>query len=399
MRNVLIIMSTLGMGGAEKSLISMLNTIDPAFLNENGISIDILIADTTGVLYRQIPSYIRIIHCPWLFKILASPKENALKNSRSKVGTLVLKAFWKFSSLMIHEPLYEIEKYWKANKTFIPRLKGEYDVCLAYMNGLTTYYAIDKVTANKKYVWVHTDYNKLMCSDGFNKAYFEKADGIITISQKCAENIVEHFPQLKGTIQVIENISSGELIRQQADMFFPNEYRSTDSIRIVSVGRLNVNKGFDVGIEAARILADRGRCFDWFLVGEGEERASLESSIRKNKLENRVHLLGMRENPYPYVKNADIYFQPSRNEGKSIALDEAKILFRPIVAANYATVHDAIISGVDGLICELTPQALADGLETLMENKKLAEDFQFRLQSSEQGNSGEIQKYYGLMLS
>ena len=205
-------MSTLGMGGAEKSLISMLNTIDPAFLNENGISIDILIADTTGVLYRQIPSYIRIIHCPWLFKILASPKENALKNSRSKVGTLVLKAFWKFSSLMIHEPLYEIEKYWKANKTFIPRLKGEYDVCLAYMNGLTTYYAIDKVTANKKYVWVHTDYNKLMCSDGFNKAYFEKADGIITISQKCAENIVEHFPQLKGKIQVIENISSGELV-------------------------------------------------------------------------------------------------------------------------------------------------------------------------------------------
>ena len=146
------ILCTLSMGGAEKSLISMLNTIDTHFLKKNDISIDLLVADTSGVFYKQIPLYVNKIQCPYLFRVLASRKESAIKRSKLTIDVYVLKALWKFFSVALKEQLFEMEKYWKANKKFIPKLKGKYDVCLAYMNGMTTYYAIDKVKAKKKFV-------------------------------------------------------------------------------------------------------------------------------------------------------------------------------------------------------------------------------------------------------
>lgn len=399
MRKVLIVMNTLGMGGAEKSLISMLNTIDTNFLKKNDISIDFLIADASGVLYKQIPSYINIIKCPYLYRVLASPKENALKHSRIKADVYALKGIWKVSSSLLREKLFEMEKYWKANRKFIPNFKGEYDICFAYMNGMTTYYVIDKVNAKKKFVWVHNDYNKLTCTDDFNRFYFEKASGIITISQICVNSIIEHFPDIRDKVRMIENITPFKLIEEQSGEFFPPEYVHESATRIISIGRLSTQKGFDIGINAAKILADQGYQFNWYIIGIGEEKGNLEAELLKNGLNDMVHMIGIRENPYPYIKYADIFFQPSRFEGKSITLDEAKILAKPIVVSNYETVFDSIENGVNGLICDLNPKALAEGIALLMDNKEVAENLRKKLQLSENGNDLEIQKYYDLMLA
>ena len=399
MRKVLIVMNTLGMGGAEKSLISMLNTIDTNFLKKNDISIDLLIADASGVFYKQIPSYINIIKCPYLYRVLASSKENALKYSRVKVDIYALKGIWKVSSSLLREKLFEMEKYWKANKKFIPHFKGEYDICFAYMNGMTTYYVIDKINAKKKFVWVHNDYNKLTCTDDFNRFYFEKANRIITISQTCVNSIIDHFPEIRDKIQMIENISPLRIIKERSDEFFPPEYVHKSETRIISIGRLSMQKGFDIGINAVKILADRGYQFNWYIIGIGEEKENLETELIKKGINDMVHILGIRENPYPYIKYADIFFQPSRFEGKSITLDEAKILAKPIVVSNYETVYDSIENGVNGLICNLNPQALADGIASLMDNEKLALSLTENLQSNENGNESEIQKYYNLMLA
>lgn len=399
MKRVLIVMCTLFMGGAEKSLISMLNTIDIEFLKKNNISIDLLVADTSGVFYKQIPEYINIIKCPYLFSVLASQKKSAIRRSKIKIDVYVLKSLWKFSSVLLKEQLFDMEKYWKANRKLIPKLNREYDVCLAYMNGMTTYYAMDKVNAKKKFIWVHNDYNKLKCTDDFNKEYFEKADGIITISQICVNSLVEHFPKIKEKIQLIENISPFSYIRKRADEFFPDEYVDDKKTRIISIGRLNEQKGFDIGIEAIKILFDNGYKFNWYIIGEGEEKDKLEHMLAKEELKNVVHMLGVKENPYPYIKHADIFFQPSRFEGKSITLDEAKILAKPIVVSNYETVYDSIENGINGLICDLNSKDLADGIARLIDDKELALSFQKTLESSESGNDSEIKKYYSLMLA
>ena len=200
-------------------------------------------------------------------------------------------------------------------------------------------------------------------------------------------------------IRLIENISPFALIKKQAEEFFPCEYLNNEKTKVISIGRLNMQKGFDIGIDTVKILSDRGYQFNWYIIGAGEEKEKLEMEIAEKGLNHIVHLLGIKENPYPYIKYANIFFQPSRFEGKSITLDEAKILAKPIVVSNYETVYDSIENEVNGLICNLNPQALADGIASLMDNEKLALSFTENLQSNENGNESEIQKYYNLMLA
>lgn len=111
-----------------------------------------------------------------------------------------------------------------------------------------------------------------------------------------------------------------------------------------------------------------------------------------------IHLIGIRKNPYPYIKNADIFFQPSRYEGKSITLDEAKILEKPIVVSNYSTVYDSITSGVNGTICDLSPDGLEYGLQEMISNSDLRNRYIDMLRRAEKGNEYEIKKYVALML-
>src|SRR5690606_690821 len=144
---------------------------------------------------------------------------------------------------------------------------------------------------------------------------------------QCEAILKENFPTLKSKFDIMYNIVSPEAIRELAKENVPIR---TNAVTLVSVGRLNVQKGFDWAVEALKILVDRGFDLYWHVLGEGEERGRLESKIKELGLESRFILAGIKENPYPYVARADIYVQPSRFEGKSIAIDEAKILAKPI---------------------------------------------------------------------
>jgi glycosyltransferase involved in cell wall biosynthesis len=398
MKKVLIVMATLYMGGAEKSLISLLNTMDPQYLAEQRINIYLLTADSKSGLMKLIPEFVNVIECPTSFRTFALSKSRALSYSKIKLDVYIRKVMWSLSSKSTRSNLTKNELYWLSNKKFISNLPGEYDVCLAYMNGTSTYYAIDRVNAKKKFVWMHNEYGKLVYTDEYQKKYFDAADAVVTISERCVESILEHFPDLKDKVKMVENISVASLIFKQSEEYFPEEYYGYDGIKILSVGRLHEQKGFDIGLDSMKILKDMDINFRWYIVGEGDERSNLQKRILELGLQDYVYLLGLRENPYPYIKNADIFFQPSRFEGKSITLDESKILARPIVVSSYNTVYDSIKDGFNGLICELNHQSLAEGIKQLIENDFLRGTFTNNLKKNEYGNIEEVLKYYELML-
>ncbi len=397
MKKVLVVMSTLGMGGAEKSLISFLNMVEKDFLDDNKISIDFLTADSGSLLIQEIPSYINILKCPLRYKIWSLPINDAYKYCR-KTSVFFWKSIYKLNCKMSKCKATQNEVYWIANRKFIPRISNHYDVCIAYMNGGTTYFAIDKVKAKKKYVWVHNEYEKLNYTDEFQRDYFEQADGIITISERCVDSIINRFPEFSSKVKMIENISSSNIILKKADAYLPKEYEAIDDTIIVSVGRLVEQKGFDIGIDAVKLLINRGDKVKWYIVGEGSDRASLQKKIDVAGFEDTIYLLGIRENPYPYIKNADIFFQPSRFEGKSITLDEAKLLNKAIVVSNYSTVYDSIRDGENGSIANLDPEDLAKKIHQLIENPELKNKYQLNLASSEHGNEKEIYKYQEMLL-
>ncbi len=94
--------------------------------------------------------------------------------------------------------------------------------------------------------------------------------------------------------------------------------------------------------------------------------------INKYHLENIFYLIGLRENPYPYIKQADILVQPSKFEGKSVVLDEAKILFKSIIVTNYNSAGDQIVNDESGIIVPMNGKGIAEGLINLIinENKR-----------------------------
>ena len=275
----------------------------------------------------------------------------------------------------------------------IPPLKKEYDVAVAYLEGDPTYFCIDKIpNAKKKIVWVHNDYKSSGFPKKYDEFYFDKANKIVSVSDECVEILKQVFPTLRDKIVGLNNINSSTMIRKRALEYVPKDLDFSVPI-ILSIGRLVDQKGFDIAVNAAAILKDKGYIFHWYVLGEGNLRTALEKQIFKLGLEGCFSLLGLRDNPYVYLNNCNVFVQPSRYEGKSVVLDEAKVLSKPIIVTDYDTVEDQICDEKEGLIVEMSPEGVAKGIMRYLDNPNIAKKIVDYLKNHEYGNQSEIKKY------
>lgn len=390
-KKILFVMPGLYGGGAEKSLINLLNLLD-----YSKYEVDLLLFKHEGLFLGQVPKEVNVLPTPISLKYSFVPLDKeALKNIEAIkaeiiriIGTVICKLFYKKREKQARWEYFYIYS--------IKRLKGQYDVALAYLQGESSYYVIDKVIAPKKYIWIHNDYDKLEGSDSFNKKYFKKANGVISVSDRCVEILKRTFPDLKNKFYMLPNLTSATFIRKLATESFPKEYVEGVPV-LLSIGRLTRQKGFDFAIEAAAILKGKNILFKWFIIGTGELEKQLKAKINEKEVTDYIILLGARENPYPYIKNCDILVQTSRWEGKSVVLDEAKILCKPIVVTNYPTVYDQIDDGKEGMIVSMNTEDIADGIQKMLEKEELRNGFSKYLEVHEYGNQDEIQKYIDLI--
>ena len=177
-------------------------------------------------------------------------------------------------------------------------------------------------------------------------------------------------------------------VKKDDDPFFKESRK-----KIISIGRLNNQKGFDLAIDAAEILKERGIDFLWYVLGDGGLRNMLQEQIDKKGLQNNFVLAGIRKNPYCYISECDVFVQSSRFEGKSIALDEAKILCKPIVVTNYVTVVDSITHEKNGFITEINAKSIEEGIYRVLTEDRLRDSLVEELKSEDNGNEKEIEKY------
>lgn len=388
-RQLLFIMGTLENGGGERSLINLLQLID-----YNRYDVDLILFKERGIFLKQIPNEVNIVkgldilHFMYNDSIKKAFDFHYLKESFIHIfGTVISKivaksGFCKGQYRWLH--FYE---------KVIPKLDKKYDIAISYLEGETTYYLVDKVEAKKKISWVHTDYSKINADLSIDLKYFKKIDKIVSISDACVDILKNTFPSIADKFVCLPNLTSSKSIKFMAEQFVPSEFTKEDGIRIISIGRLVHLKGFDIAIDAARILKENKISFKWFVIGEGILKEELENMRKKYQLENNFELLGIRENPYPYLKNADIVVQPSRYEGKSMVLDEAKILCKPIVVTNYETVKDQITEN-EGLIVHMDAESLCKGIIKMIDEHEKYEKF---LEKHNYSNENKINDYYKMM--
>ncbi len=373
-KKILITGMSLNVGGAEKSLVNLLNLID-----YSKYDVDLLLFQKKGVFVKQIPRQVNIVTVREI-QVLFQGVKDTLNLDKLKIKDLKLcfiryaasfiqtKKWKQFDQIRLHRWMENYRKHIPENPTY-------YAAAIAYAGGETAYYMIDKVKADRKVYYFHSDYSKIDIDALLERQYVYSADVIATISDVCKNSLEKLFPEKAGDMYVLNNLSSPALIKKLADEYMPDELNVKDPLKIVSVGRLSIEKGFDMAVEAANILKKQNRDFVWVVVGDGKERQAIEEKIREYGLKDRFVLVGLKENPYPYIKNADVILQPSRFEGKSVVLDEAKILGKPAILTNYNSAPDQVRNGVDGLIVEMSPEGIAEGINTCIADRGMLSKF------------------------
>ena len=243
-------------------------------------------------------------------------------------------------------------------------------MAVAFLEGGSTYYVANHVKARLKAAFVHIDYSRAGYTREMDRNCYEKMDRIFTVSEEVRGTFLAVYPELADRVCVFQNLIDWDRVRslsRQEDGFADG----WSGIRVLTVGRLTGQKALDLSVQAMKLLKDQGIRARWYVLGEGEERASLTRLIRKLGLEQEFVLLGSSDNPYPYFRQADIYVHASRHEGKSIAVQEAVFLGCPVVLSDCSGNREQITDGVDGVLCELTAESIAEKVNLLIRDADL----------------------------
>lgn len=392
-KNILFIIPGLGVGGAEKSLVNLLSEFDYSKYN-----VDLFLLNKEGMFIEFLPKEVNILEQGENLKIFSRSLYQSIKGFLVK-GNIRL-AYNRTMFFLINKLFKnkgKAEQYtWKYLRSAIGKLDKNYDVAIGYLEKTSNYICVDCVQANKKIGWIHNDYRKLILDKNFDEKFFNKLNFLVTVSEKCEDIVIDEFPSLQDKVKLIYNVISKEMIYRLADEKIDGNEMPKDKINILSIGRLNNQKGFDMAIEACKKLIDNGNDICWTVIGEGNDRDKLEELIIKNGLNDSFRLIGVKKNPYKYMSKADVYVQPSRFEGKSIAIDEAKILCKPIVVTNFSTVLDQIKNDKNGIISEMNSKSLADKISNCIYDYELRNKLIKNLEKESSFADTEVEKLYCL---
>ena len=387
-KNILVVMpGPMELGGVERSLIGLLDSIDT-----DQYDVDLFVYGHHGPLFEQIPGNINI---------LPEVKELAyLRDSfRQKIvhGCFVSAAF-RLRDALLHKMGRSVnfDKTWASIVRFcVPKLKNQYDLALSFF--LPFDLLAEKVDAKVKLGWIHTDYSSENADWEVLLDQYSKVDYIIAVSQKCADAFAGKLPQLKSKIRVIENILPEKLIRQQAEAASIEDEMPAKGIRLLSIGRYCTAKNFDNVPDMCAHLLQYGLDVYWYIIGFGADEALIRQKIKEVGMEERVILLGKKENPYPYIKACDLYVQPSRYEGKCVSVLEAQMLGKPVIITRYPTSTSQLKDGVDGMIVPQDNEGCAAGIFELLKDADRMKMLVENCARNDYSNSAEIEKVMELL--
>ncbi|MBP3951513.1 glycosyltransferase [Bacillus suaedae] len=391
-KKLLFVIDSLAIGGAEKSLMSLLHVID-----EKKFEIDLMVFKKGGELEKFLPTYVNYLPMIDYFNFLK--RESGAWPSKFyyyRFKTSLNLRINNIKKLPLHSEQVVYNSIGKIMNHPVDRI---YDIAIAYSQGMPTYFVANRVKALKKMAWINTDYVNTLYDHNFDYDSYKRIDKIITVSMNTKDSVSKIREEYVNKVELILDIVDPAMIDQMASEGQVEEFdRST--VNILTVGRLESVKAFDKAIKVAKMLKDAGYYFNWFVVGEGSERSRLEELIITYGLQNNFYLLGKKLNPYLYMRNCDIYVQTSIKEGFGLTVSEAKILKKPIVCTNFPTAKEIITHRIDGLIVEHDLDSIYDGIRTYMEDKDLLKKIKAQLHATNPyDTTKEINKFYQLIES
>lgn len=386
MKKVAIVTSLSGVGGTERSLLNLLKE-----LPEGCLEITLLLIGKDGPFISEIPNWISIKH-------IHSKSGKGYIQEKIKKGKL-LDAFQGMLRLI------KLRQIWKKYRTdtmlqyqaamyLYEAFQDIYDIAICWYvpNSYQTVYTIEKVRASKKILWIHMDVQ--MDKMPFDAEHILKQyNRFYCVSKACLNSFVSQYPACAGRAGVFYNIIKPEQVKAAAleDIVCFEE----NIFHIVTCGRIASEKQPWFAIDVMKQLKRDGiNCVKWYFVGDGPLLQDMQTKILAEGLDDSIIMLGVKVNPYPYLKQADLYVQMSEHESYCLTLAEAQILGVPAISTNFKSAYEIVEDRVTGLIVENTWQAICESTRELIINGPKYRQLKENTEKSQLCSIGNTQLFF-----
>ena len=349
---VLFLIPSLVGGGAERTLINILKNIDYLLFD-----VHLVVVDNNGIYSKEVPSQVKVLPLFSNTKLV-----RVLSYIQKRIG---------FNTFIVNR--------------FLKQIDSRYDTAISFLDSNFTDLLFKIPNVNKTITWVHSSYKtnqnfyKFYKNDSYRNRLithrYSKLDTIVFVSQDAKTEFEEIFGSFKN-MPVIYNFMDEKNIHLKANSF--EVQKEVNIIKFISVGSLFPVKGYDLLILAASKLKEIDIKFKIDIYGHGFLKEELLDLIKAHKLENFVKLKGFVSNPYPYIKNADVFIMSSKSEAMPMALCEAMILGKPVLVTNCSGCREVVNYGEFGLMSDNNIEDLAANMLKLIKDKASRENLSLK---------------------
>lgn len=361
-KRILFINRYFQIGGIQSSLINMANELIDDY------DVDVFAFHPEGVLKERLDPRVNVLKPSWpVLAMGMSPKEALLTKNPFIFLFRVLGSIWSrlFDNRL---PIYIATK-------IQPKLKG-YDLAIAYRaetrkSVISSGYAriLDRCVDSKvKAAWIHYDANTLNNSSVFNEKYYKNIDKIVGVSQSVMRAFESVNPNLSDKMDFCYNFLNYNKLFKDSEKKQDVEYPK-DKFICFSACRLSQEKGIVRGIAALAPVLKEHNDVMWYIAGDGPERENIETAIKSEGLEDRIILLGNQSNPYPYMKNSDLYLSLSFHEAAPMVYKEAKALHVPVFSTKTSSSVEMLKDDIEDFICENSEEGIREKFIEIMSNR------------------------------
>jgi glycosyltransferase involved in cell wall biosynthesis len=359
MKNIVFVIESLNLGGAETGLVNFLNNLDYSKYN-----VDLILFTKENFFIDFVPKKVNVI-------IIKPPKVTVLDRIKYKI-------FRIFHSNSFHNA----QIFWSIVGDKYTFFDKKYDIAHAHNQGFVTYYVAKYINADKKFAWINIDYQMVKYNIQFDYPFYKEYNKVIAISDEVKRGFLEEVKKINGKIDttIIKLFADETLLMKRIDEK-PAIIFDKSKINIVTTCRLSKQKGLHLAVESCKKLLDKGHLIHWYIVGEGSERKFLENLIAQYNIANHFTLMGKTLNPFPFMNQCDIYVQTSLFEGWGLTLIEAILLKKCVVTTNFPTAYNIVENNKTGLICEMNSDAIVENIEKYLTNISFKESIMTNLKA------------------
>lgn len=356
-RKVLFFIPTLMNGGAERVLTNLVNNMDA-----NKFDIHVKTLMNVGRYQSKLKSHIQYTH----------------------VFGRLIHGTSTFFKLFSPQFLFNII------------IGDKYDIVVSYLEGPTARIVSGCTNPDTKIVsWIHIELNDdAQFANGFrsvNEAVkcYNRFHANVCVAETVREAFCKYPIDIAKTC-VRYNTNETSTIRQMAEEEISDIIFDKETINICSVAKIVKTKGFDRLARIQKKMKDEGYKIHFYIIGEGDQRVSIEKYVNENNLADSFTFLGYKENPYKYMKKCDLYVCSSLREGFSTAVTEALIVGVPVVSTNCSGAKELLGENNEyGIVTENTEYDLYQGIKRIIDSSELLRSY--RIKSRERGRKFETE--------